>query len=340
MGVQLGELVQAEVIELRALSGRRVAVDAFNTLYQFLTTIRQRGGEPLRDSKGRITSHLSGLLYRNSNLIELGILPVYVFDGTPPEQKKLTVAEREARREQAQLAWEQALQEGRLEEAKSKAMQAARLSQEVLEDSRKLLSLLGIPCVDAPAEGEAQAAYMASKGDVFAAASQDYDSLLFGSPRLVRNLTLSGRRKLPGRQAYTEVNPELVHLQKCLEELGITREQLVDIAILTGTDYNPGGVPGIGPKKALALIKKHGSAEKAIEAEGLRADFSVEELRELFLSHSVTDSYTLEWRPPDREGVLRFLCDEHDFSEERVEKALEKMEKKLSSKQRSLDSWF
>ncbi len=340
MGVQLGELVRAEAIELRALSGRRVAVDAFNTLYQFLTTIRQRGGEPLRDSKGRITSHLSGLLYRNSNLIEMGILPAYVFDGTPPEQKRATVAEREERRSQAQLAWEQALEEGRLDEAKTKAMQAARLSEQLIEDAKKLLTLLGIPWVNAPAEGEAQAAHMAAKGDVYAAASQDYDSLLFGSPRLVRNLTLSGKRKLPGRREYAEVVPELIHLDRVLRELGITREQLVDVAILCGTDYNPGGVPGVGPKKALALVKKHGSADRAIEAEGLKAEFSVEELRELFLDHRVTDEYTLRWRPPDRAGVIRFLCDEHDFTQERVEKALDKMEKKLSSTQRSLDTWF
>ncbi len=338
MGVQLGELVRAESIELRALSGRRIAIDAFNTLYQFITTIRQRGGEPLRDSKGRITSHLSGLLYRNSNLLELGILPVYVFDGTPPEQKRATVAERDVRRSEAEAEWAMALQAGDLELAKTKAMQAARLSSEVIEESRRLLELLGLPCVDAPAEGEAQAAYMASKGDVYAAASQDYDSLLFGSPRLVRNLTLSGRRKLPGRREYTDITPELVRLEAVLERLELSREQLIDLAILVGTDYNPGGVPGVGPKRALSLIKKHGSADRAIEAEGLKADFSVEELRELFLRHPVTEHYTLRWVAPDREGVLRFLCDEHDFSRERVEKALEKMTPR--STQRSLDAWF
>ncbi|NOZ59165.1 MAG: flap endonuclease-1 [Euryarchaeota archaeon] len=342
MGVQLGDLVAAREVGFEELAGRRIAIDAFNTLYQFLSIIRQPTGEPLRDSSGRITSHLSGLLYRNANLIELGILPVYVFDGEPPKLKSRVIEERNQLRERAREEWERALREERYEEAWSKAVQSAKLSDEMLADSRRLLSLLGIPYVDAPAEGEAQAAHMAKKGDVFAAGSQDYDSLLFGSPRLVRNLTITGKRKLPRRKVYVEVRPELISLEETLRRLEVTREQLIDIAILIGTDYNPGGVEGIGPKRAYALVKEHGSAEKALEAKGVEADFDVAEIRELFLHHRVTDDYTVEWKLPDRDGVISFLCGERDFSRERVEKALEKMEKalKVTRAQRSLDAWF
>lgn len=342
MGVQLGDLVAAREVSFEELAGKRIAIDAFNTLYQFLSIIRQPTGEPLRDSRGRVTSHLSGLLYRNANLIEYGILPVYVFDGEPPKLKSRVIEERNELRERAREEWERALREERYEEAWSKAVQSAKLSDEMLKDARRLLSLLGIPYVDAPAEGEAQAAHMARRGDVFAAGSQDYDSLLFGSPRLVRNLTISGRRKLPKRKVYVEVKPEIITLEEVLRSLEVSREQLIDIAILIGTDYNPGGVEGIGPKKAYALIREHGSAERALEARGMEVDFDVGEIRELFLHHRVRDDYDLEWRIPDKEGVVSFLCGERDFSKERVEKALERMEKalKVTRAQRSLDSWF
>jgi flap endonuclease-1 len=342
MGVQLGDLVAAREVSFEELAGKRIAIDAFNTLYQFLSIIRQPTGEPLRDSRGRVTSHLSGLLYRNANLIEYGILPVYVFDGEPPKLKSRVIEERNELRERAREEWERALREERYEEAWSKAVQSAKLSDEMLKDARRLLSLLGIPYVDAPAEGEAQAAHMARRGDVFAAGSQDYDSLLFGSPRLVRNLTISGRRKLPKRKVYVEVKPEIITLEEVLRSLEVSREQLIDIAILIGTDYNPGGVEGIGPKKAYALIREHGSAERALEARGMEVDFDVGEIRELFLRHRVRDDYDLEWRIPDKEGVVSFLCGDRDFSKERVEKALERMEKalKVTRAQRSLDSWF
>jgi flap endonuclease-1 len=342
MGVQLGDLVAAREISFDELAGKRIAIDAFNTLYQFLSIIRQPTGEPLRDSQGRVTSHLSGILYRNSNLIEFGVLPVYVFDGEPPKLKSKVIKERNQLREQAKREWERALKEERYEEAWSKAVQSAKLTDAMLSDAKRLLTLLGIPYVEAPAEGEAQAAYMAKRGDVFAAGSQDYDSLLFGSPRLVRNLTISGKRKLPRKKAYVDVKPEIITLDEVLRSLGVSREQLIDIAILIGTDYNPGGVEGIGPKKAYALIKEHGSAERALEAKGIEVDFDVAEIRELFLNHKTTDDYKLEWHSPDKEGVIAFLCRERDFSRERVEKALEKMEKalKVTRAQRSLDTWF
>ncbi len=342
MGVQLGDLVTPREVGFEELAGKRIAIDAFNTLYQFLSIIRQPTGEPLRDSSGRITSHLSGLLYRNANLIELGILPVYIFDGEPPELKHRVIKERNQLRERAREEWERALKEERYDEAWSKAVQSAKLSEDMLSDARRLLSLLGIPYVDAPAEGEAQAAHMARKGDVFATGSQDYDSLLFGSPRLVRNLTITGKRKLPRKKMYVEVKPELIILEEVLRKLEISREQLIDIAILMGTDYNPGGVEGIGPKKAYSLVKEHGSAEKVLQAKGIEADFDVEEIKRLFLHHSVSDDYRLEWKLPRRQEVIEFLCYERDFSKERVEKALDKMEKALrvTRAQRSLDSWF
>jgi len=343
LGVNLRGLVPKTTVKLEDLSGKSVAIDAYNALYQFLAIIRQPNGTPLKDSSGRITSHLSGLLYRTSNLVEMGIKPIYVFDGTPPALKEVEIKRRMKAKEEALIKYEQALKEGRIEEARMYAQATSRLKDYMAEDSKKLLDLMGIPWIQAPSEGEAQAAYLVKRGDADYCASQDYDSLLFGAPRLVRNVTISGRRKLPGKNIYIEVVPEIVELDKVLKECEITYEQLVDIGILIGTDFNPEGVKGLGPKTALKLIKEHGSIENVL-AHLKNAEFPVDpqKIREIFLHPKVTDNYRIEWMEPDVEGVINFICGQRDFSEDRVKKALGKMQKgitKLRGKT-TLEKWF
>lgn len=343
MGVDLGDLVPRVSTDLSSLSGKIVAIDAYNALYQFLAIIRQPNGTPLMDHSGRITSHLSGLFYRTCNLLELGIKPVYVFDGKPPDLKEAEIKSRMKVKEEAIKKYEAALREGRIEEARKYAQMTSHLKDYMAEDAKRLLILMGVPWVQAPSEGEAQAAHIAKRGDANFCASQDYDSLLFGAPCLLRNLTISGRRKLPRKNVYVEVVPEVIELERVLKELGITREQLIDIGILIGTDYNPDGVKGIGPKTALKLIKTYGSLERALPViKG--AEFPVEpsKIREIFLHPNVTDNYRIEWREPDIEGVVKFLCDEKDFSEERVRKALSEAVKgmKKARAKRTLESWF
>ncbi len=344
MGVQLKELVAPVRVELELenLSGKVVALDAYNALYQFLATIRQPDGTPLMDAMGRVTSHLNGLFYRTINLLEKGIKPVYVFDGKPPELKAAELERRTKVREEAERKYVEALERGELEEARLYAQQASRLSTSMVDDAKKLLDAIGVPWVQAPAEGEAQAAYMVARGDAWAAASQDYDSLLYGAPRLVRNLTITGRRKLPRREEYVEVKPELIELDKLLKYYGITRQQLVYIGLLLGTDYNPGGVKGVGPKKALKLIKELPNLEALARAVEWSFPVKPEDIAKLFLEPEVTSGYRLEWRRPDRDRVIEFLCDEHQFSRERVGTALERLEKAYESlfKQSTLESWF
>jgi flap endonuclease-1 len=342
MGVQLAELVNAKEIDFQALSGKKIAIDAMNSLYQFLSIIRQPDGTPLMDSQGRITSHLSGLFYRNVNLIEFGIKPVYVFDGKPPKLKGAVVEERSELRDEAQRKWLEAVSKGRLEEARIFAQQSSRFTEEMIEDSKKLLKYMGVPVVQAPSEGEAQAAYMAAKGEVWATGSQDYDSLLFGSPRLAKNLTISGRRKIPRKQAYIEIKPELISLEETLRELELTRAQLVDLSILIGTDYNPKGVEGIGPKKAYALIKEFGDLKTIVREKKIDINFDIDEIRELFLNPEVTDEYKINWELPNKDKTIEFLCTERDFSLDRVKKALDKLENKTKEvkSQSSLEKWF
>jgi len=343
LGVNLRDLVPKTTVSLKDLSGKSIAIDAYNALYQFLAIIRQPDGTPLKDHTGRVTSHLSGLLYRTSNLVEMGIKPIYVFDGIPPTLKEAEIKRRMQIKEEALVKYERAIKEGRIEEARMYAQATSRLKDEMVKDAKRLLTLLGIPWIQAPSEGEAQAAHLVKRGDADFCASQDYDSLLFGAPRLVRNVTISGRRKLPRKNVYIEVVPEIVELQKVLETLGITYEQLVDIGILVGTDFNPQGVKGLGPKTALKLIKEHGSLENLLPHLE-NAEFPVEprKIKEIFLNPKVTDNYKIEWNQPDIEAVIAFICRERDFSEDRVRKALEKMLKGIKERKEktTLEKWF
>ncbi|MGQ9640780.1 MAG: flap endonuclease-1 [Candidatus Bathycorpusculaceae bacterium] len=343
MGVNLRELVPKVTVRLEDLNGKSIAIDAYNALYQFLAIIRQPDGTPLKDSSGRITSHLSGLLYRTSNLMELGIKPIYIFDGTPPALKEVEIKRRMKAKEEALIKYEQAIKEGRIEEARMYAQATSRLKDYMAEDSKRLLDLMGIPWIQAPSEGEAQAAHVVKRRDADYCASQDYDSLLFGAPRLVRNVTISGRRKLPSKNLYVEVIPEIVELEQVLRECGITYEQLIDVGILIGTDFNPEGVKGLGPKTALKLIKEHGRIENALP-HIKNAEFPVEpqKIREIFLKPKVTDNYRIEWKKTDVEGVVDFICRERDFSEDRVRKALEKMQKGITKfkGKTTLEKWF
>ncbi|MBS7614852.1 flap endonuclease-1 [Candidatus Bathyarchaeota archaeon] len=343
MGVNLGDLVPKTPVDLKNLNRKKVAIDAYNALYQFLAIIRQPDGTPLRDHRGMITSHLSGLFYRTCNLMEMGIKVIYVFDGMPPALKEAEIKRRSKIKEEAQIKYEVALKEGKIEEARSYAQMTSRLKDYMAEDSKHLLNCMGVPWVQAPSEGEAQAAILRKKGSADYCASQDFDSLLFGAPVLLRNLTISGRRKLPRKNVYIEIEPETVELAKLLKELEITFEQLIDIGILIGTDYNPDGVKGVGPKSALKLIKEHGSLEAALPMLK-NAEFPVEPriIREVFLHPKVTDNYSLSWQEPNVEGVVEFLCGEKDFSEDRVRKALSKAVEgmKESKKKTTLESWF
>lgn len=344
MGVNLRDLVPKTQVNLRDLAGKSVAIDAYNALYQFLAIIRQPDGTPLKDSSGRVTSHLSGLLYRTSNLVEMGISVAYVFDGTPPALKEIEIKRRIKTKEEATVKYEKALSEGKIEEARTYAQATSRLKDYMEEDSKRLLDLLGIPWVQAPGEGEAQAAYITKRRVTNFCASQDYDSLLFGAPTLVRNVTISGRRKLPRKQLYVEVIPETIELGRVLVELGISYEQLVDVGILVGTDYNPEGVKGIGPKTALKLIREHGNLESLLQKSLEDVEFPVDpqRIRDVFLRPRVTDDYSLKWRTPDTEGVVDFLCRERDFSEDRVRRTLEKMSKGIENEKAktTLDAFF
>ena len=337
MGVKLGGLVEAKKFAIDDLAGRKIAMDGHNILYQFLAIIRSRQGEPLKDREGRVTSHLSGLIYRNSNLMEAGLRVAYVFDGVPHRFKTKVVRERTHVRREAKARYEEAVREGRPEEARRYAQRAATVNTDIIADAKRLLTLMGVPWVQAPGEGEAQSSHMARKGDVWAASTRDYDSLLFGAPRLVRYLTIQGREWLPSKGRSRKLEPELIELSAFLGHHGIIREQLVDLAILVGTDFNQ-GLKGIGPKTALKLVREHGRLEEMPEEVASRLPEKFNQIRQIYLEPEITDDYETEGGALDEEGLYSFLCGERSFSRDRVETVVERMRR--SQRQRDLTDWM
>jgi len=323
VGVLLTPIIVKQTLSLEALHGALLAIDGNGELYQFLALIRLRDGTPLRDSTGRITSHLSGLFYRTTRLIaDYALKPVFVFDGAPPPLKTAELQRRRAIRQRYEHEHAEALQSGDYASAYSKATMTSRLTREMVAEARELLRLLGIPTVQAPSEAEAQAAHMAASGRVWAAASKDYDSLLFGATRLLRFLTISGKEFLPSQGVSRPIVPELIELDRLQDALHIDREQLVDLAILVGTDFND-GIKGIGPKKALKLVQEHGRIEQMPD-EIRHAVGDVDEIRRIYLAPPVTDEYDIQPGEPDMPGVVAFLCGEREFSRDRVTAALDR----------------
>ncbi len=328
MGVKFKDIVSPEEISLKDLEGRTVAIDAYNTIYQFLSGIRQRDGSPLMDQNGNVTSHLSGILYRTASIVDKGIKPIYVFDGDSSEHKAKTLEQRKAIKEEAMEKWEEAKAAGNIEEARKFAIRTSRMSPYILESSKKLLDYMGIPYVQAKGEGEAQGAYMVEQGDAWAVASQDYDCLLFGAPRIIRNLTLSGGLS----------NLEYLELQKVLEDIDLTREQLIDVALMVGTDFNE-GIHGIGAKTGLKLIRNNSLEDILVQKGITEVNVEPDELRDIFLNHEVNTDYKIKFKSAKKDQLVEFMCEEHGFSESRVLNVTEKL-KKLSSTQKSLEDWF
>lgn len=339
MGLQIGDIIPKKEIELSALKGKTLAVDAFNVIYQFLSTIRQPDGTPLMDSKQRITSHLSGLFYRNLSLLHEGIKLIYVFDGKPPALKGVTHELRAEVKKEAAENYARAAQEEDVEAMGKYARQIVHLDKEKIQESKELLHAMGIAVVQAPGEGEAQASYITKHEDnVYAIASQDYDCLLFETPVLIQNLTLAKKRKTVS--GYVEIKPQFIELKSVLAELGIDQDQLICIGILSGTDYNPGGVKGIGPKKALKLVQEFRNPEAIFEAVSKNdkyvIDFDWKEIFDLMKNPNVDKDYKIEF-PRFNEKKIKEILMAHDFSEERIESQFEKFKEVVEkNKQRTL----
>ncbi len=337
MGVALKDILEYDDITIDKLSNKKIAIDTFNMLYQFLASIRQSDGNPLTDSKGNVTSHLKGLFNRLIYFKKNNIKAIFVFDGVAP---KLKEKERELRREkkiEADKKYKEAVDMGLMEEARKYASGTTKLETFMIEEAKEIIRAFGFPIVDAPSEGEAQAAYMAKQGDLFAAASQDFDSLLFGAQYLIRNVSVSAKRKVAGTSQYKDVSIEYYDLDKILDKLHISQEELIHVAIMCGTDFNPGGIKGIGPKKALKLIKEYRGREdelyKTLDWHSYFTHTWVE-VYNIFHKMPVNKEYELEFSEMRRDSIKEILV-KKDFSEDMIERQL-----KGVKNVKTLDSFF
>lgn len=339
MGVDISDILMKHDTDIRDHSGMVMAVDAFNIFYQFLSSIRQPDGTPLMDSAGNVTSHLSGLFYRSVSLMDAGLRLVYVLDGKPSVLKGNTIEERKMVRERNLIELKKAEEAGDTERVRSLSSRINRITKPMVEESRELLSAMGIPVVQGRSEGEAQASYMCSSGAVDGVISQDYDCLLFGAKRIFRNMTFSGRRKVPGRNMYITVKPEYMDLGENLNALGITRRQMIWIGMLVGTDFNR-GVDRVGAKTALKMVKSGRDIKEILENRGATID-KLEEIEELFLNPPHEEWESVGTLTPDAEAIREILCGRHEFSRERVDPYIETLRKaSLRSSQSSLDRYF
>lgn len=323
--------------EIKNYFGRKVAVDASMSIYQFLIAVRQDGSN-LTNAEGETTSHLMGMFYRTIRMMENGIKPVYVFDGKPPDMKSGELEKRKERREEAEKglkAAEEAGDEGNAEKFQKRLVKVTRHHN---DECKKLLSLMGVPYVEAPCEAEAQCAALVKAGKVYAVGTEDMDALTFGSTVLLRHLTFSEARKLPIKE---------FHLDKVLLDLQFTSDQFIDLCILLGCDYC-NSIKGIGPKKAVDLIRQHKTIETVLSHLDSKKypppeDWPYERARQLFKEPEVTDPETLDlkWTEPKEEELVKYMVEDKGFSEDRIRNGCKKLLKSRSgSTQGRLDSFF
>uniref|UniRef100_H9GS13 Flap endonuclease 1 n=1 Tax=Anolis carolinensis TaxID=28377 RepID=H9GS13_ANOCA len=323
--------------DIKSYFGRKVAIDASMSIYQFLIAVRQ-GADMLQNEEGETTSHLMGMFYRTIRMVENGLKPVYVFDGKPPQLKSGELAKRIERRTEAEKQLQEAKEAGEEENVEKFSKRLVKVTKQHNEECKKLLTLMGIPYVDAPGEAEASCAALVKANKVYAAATEDMDCLTFGSPVLMRHLTASEAKKLPIQE---------FHLSRILQDLSLTQEEFVDLCILLGCDYCE-SIRGIGPKRAVELIKQHKSIEKIIQQidtkkYSLPENWLHKEAQQLFLEPEVIDAEAVElkWSEPNEEELVNFMCGEKQFNEERIRNGVKRLNKsRQGSTQGRLDDFF
>ena len=344
MGVALTELLLIKEIDLEFLHNKVLVVDAPMWLYQFLSSIRQRDGTLLMDSKGNVTSHLMGLFTRVSNLIHQNTKLAFVFDGEPPKLKYVTLEKRKEIKIEAEKKFEQAKEKADEELMKKYAARTSRLTDEMIDEATKLIEAFGLPVMEAPSEAEAQASLIAKNGDAYALATNDADALMFGAPKIVRNISMIGKKKKANKLSFETITPDIIDLKENLHHLGIKQEQLIALAMLIGTDYNAGGIKGIGPKTALKMVKEYGNNLEALFNNAKWDDFfefSWQEVFDLIKHMPVNKHYHLKWKDIDEDKIMKLLVDKHDFSEERVKNQIEGLVKeKRKRNQKGLSDFF
>ncbi len=347
MGVAIGKLIEdaKQKFEINSsFSNKKFGFDASNILYQFITTIRGIDGEPLKNKDDKVTSHLNGLFYRILNLLSNNIDIYFIYDGKSIDLKHKTQNERRERKEIARESFKDAVERGDLEDMNKFSKRFASIDENIIEESKELLSYMGVSIINAPSEAEAQISYLTREKILDYTVSQDYDCLLFNSPNLVRNLTVSKKKKIPSKNIYVDISPEIIYLEKVLEKLNITREKLIYLSILIGTDFND-KIEGVGPKTALKLVLENNSfenIEKVLKEKNKVINFNYKEIYDIFDNPIISKSPEIYKNNFNKKKIENMLVDKFDFSYERVSSILNKFikEKEESQKQKIIDKWI
>jgi len=337
MGVAIKDILEFEEIDLKSISNKKIAIDSFNMLYQFLASIRQSDGSPLTDSRGNITSHLKGLFNRCVYFKKNNVKAIFVFDGEAPKLKEREREIRAQRKIEANKKYQEALELGLAEDARKYAQGLNKLDENMIKEAKELIEAFGFPIVNSPSEGEAQASRLSQEGKVYACASQDFDSLLFGASHLIRNLSVSMRRKVAGSSIYREVPIEFYDLKRNLEKLNLNNDELIVVAILCGTDFNPGGIKGIGPKKALKLVREYRDrTEELFKTLDWHSyfDHTWVEVFNTFKKMKTKEILNIDFKNIDKNKIVEIL-NKKDFDEESLNRSL----KQIKSV-KTLDSFF
>jgi flap endonuclease-1 len=334
MGVKLHDLIATKNIDYQRLKGRILAVDAPNVIMSLLNFTRKNQIVPdsnlFFDRTQRVINHLYGILYRVKFLYSKLVFPIFCFDGVVSELKRCITKDQLNDYRFAKKRYTEAIQNGNIRLAKQLAISQEFFWPSIIEESKRLLGLLGVPYIESPASAESQCAFLVREKIADYSNSQDYDSLLFGCPYIIRNLSKSLRKKIKGRWIYKKIIPQEINLKANLKRLGIDHFHLVDIGILIGTDYHP-GIHQIGPKTALKLIKEHHNIENIMRKERDKYDFSeldytiIDRIRELFLLPEIIEGKYLQdliWTYPNTQKLISFLSHNHFLNEERVQNNL------------------
>lgn len=332
MGVSIKDILDYDIIKIGKLNNKRISIDSFNLIYQFLASIRQPNGEPLSDKSGNLTSHLKGLFNRCVYFKKNNIKPIFVFDGIAPPLKKKVREQRRAVYDKSLKNYEDAKERGDdLEMSKfSKALN--KLDSKMIEDSKQLIKLFGFPIITAPSEGEAQSAYLTNNNLIFASSSQDFDSLLFGAKKLIRNFSIGGKKKIANTSMFKDLDIEFYDLEKNLERLKITIDDLIIIGMLCGTDFNPKGIPRIGSIKALKLVQKLREENESYDLLFKRLnwseffDYPFEDVFDIFKKMEVKkeDEVSMEFSEIKKNEIKEFLK-QRDFDENAILRSLDKI---------------
>ena len=304
---------------LYKMKGKRLAIDTSIFLYKSLMNVRSKG-DYLKNSQGKIVSHIQGLYYKTNQLLTFGITPIYIFDGKPPQEKNDCI---KARVKKAEECKEKTETTDNLQEKQNLEKGSIRIKKEYIDDLKHIFSLMGVSYIHANGEAEAYASELCRLGFVDGVMTEDMDTLSYGCPLLMRSCIDKSIKR-----------PEIVstfNFQKILEDFKMNHDEFIDMCILCGCDYCP-TIPKVGPARAMKFIQKYNNIENLINSEEkitISEEFKNKYIASRGLFKVFDGKIDLENLPIsksnyDSNSIYKYLVNECDMNSKRVQNSLQK----------------